>query len=55
VLQLAGVDDVKYDGALRNTIGLLFSTAPVETPSADLVFKPEDIAARSRSFQGCVR
>ena len=38
-------DDVKYDEvALRNTIGLLFSTAPVETPSADLVFKPEDIA-----------
>jgi hypothetical protein len=37
-------DDAKYDEtALRNTIGLLFSVAPVETPSADPVFKPEDI------------
>jgi hypothetical protein len=37
-------DDAKYDEtALRNTIGLLFSAAPVETPPADPVFKPEDI------------
>ena len=38
-------DDAKYDEtALRNTIGLLFSAAPVETPPAEQVFKPEDVA-----------
>src|SRR5262245_9249391 len=38
-------DDAKYDeAALRNTIGLPFAAAPVETPSADPVFNPEDIA-----------
>lgn len=38
-------DDAKYDEtALRNTIGLLFWMAPVEGPSPEAVFKPEDIA-----------
>src|SRR5215475_2274671 len=38
-------DDAKYDEtALRNTIGLLFSAAPVEAPPAEQVFKPEDVA-----------
>jgi hypothetical protein len=38
-------DDAKHDeAALRNTIGLLFGSAPVETPPADPVFKPDDIA-----------
>jgi hypothetical protein len=38
-------DDAKHqETALRNTIGLLFATPPVETPSAEPVFKPEDVA-----------
>ena len=38
-------DDAKYqETALRNTIGLLFSAPPVETPSVEPVFKPEDVA-----------
>jgi hypothetical protein len=38
-------DDSKYqETALRNSIGLLFWLPPVETPTADPVFKPEDVA-----------
>jgi hypothetical protein len=39
-------DDTKYDETtLRNTIGLLFGmTPPVEAPSVEGVFKPEDVA-----------
>jgi hypothetical protein len=38
-------DDTKYDETtLRNTVGLLFSTPPVETPPIEGVLKPEDIA-----------
>lgn len=38
-------DDTKYqETTLRNTIGLLFTAPPVEAPSAEPVFKPEDIA-----------
>jgi hypothetical protein len=37
-------DDTKYqETALRNTIGLLFTAPLVEAPSAEPVFKPEDI------------
>jgi hypothetical protein len=38
-------DDTKYDEtALRNTVGLLFGTAPVEAPPIESVFKLEDVA-----------
>src|SRR5262245_64689890 len=41
----AEFDDKKYDEtALRNTIGLVFSNPPVEAPTAEPVFKPEDVA-----------